>query len=76
MKASKLSALLEKAIKKYGDIEIKTYSEAYSDDVSEVSDGAGFKLRVLMGGGDLPGDSLEESEIDIRTPFGILFYED
>lgn len=76
MKASKLSALLEKAIKKYGDIEIKAYSQDYSDDVSEVSDGVDFKLRVLKGGGDLPGDSLEESEIDVRTPFGILFYED
>ena len=76
MKASKLSALLEKAIEKYGDIEIKAYSQDYSDDISEVSDGSDFKLRVLQGGGDLPGDSLEESEIDVRTPFGILFYED
>ena len=76
MKASKLSALLEKAIKKYGDIEIKAYSHHYSGDISEVSDGSDFKLRVLQGGGDLPGDSLDESEVDIRTPFGILFYED
>lgn len=76
MKASKLSALLKKAIEKYGDIEIKAYSKDYSDDVSEVSDGVDFKLRVLQGGGDLPGDSLEESEVDVRTPFGILFYED
>lgn len=76
MKASKLSALLGKAIKKYGDIEIKACSQDYSDDIAEVSDGADFKLRVLQDGGDLPGDSLEEDEIDITTPFGILFYED
>ena len=76
MKASKLIDLLEKAIKKYGDIEVKAYSQDYAHDVTEEGEAYDFKLRVLDEQGQLPGESLEKEEHKASAPFAVLFYND
>jgi hypothetical protein len=75
MKASKLLHLLEKAINKYGDIEVKAYSQDYAHDITEEGEAHDFKLRVLDEQGELPGESLEEEERKAFAPFAVLFYD-
>ena len=76
MKASKLIGLLEKAVNKYGNIEVKAYSQDYAQDVTQECEAYDFKLRVLDEQGGLPGESLEEEEHKASAPFAVLFYND
>ena len=79
MKLSKLRCLCLKAIEKYGDINIGTYSKDYAYDIEREADLHGFKLRILSNGGGLPGESLCEDEESDGKPvdyFACIFYED
>lgn len=51
MKLSKLRSLCDKAIEKYGDINVGTYSKDYAYDIEQESGLHGFKLRILASGG-------------------------
>jgi hypothetical protein len=51
MKLSKLRSLCDKAIEKYGDINVGTYSKDYAYDIEQEADLHGFKLRILANGG-------------------------
>lgn len=78
MKLSKLRSLCDKAIEKYGDINVGTYSKDYAYDIEQESGLHGFKLRILASGG-LPGESLCEDEESDGKPvdhFACIFYED
>lgn len=86
MKLSKLRSLCDKAIEKYGDINVGTYSKDYAYDIEQEADLHGFKLRILASGfqqfqhgGGLPGESLCEDEESDGKPvdhFACIFYED
>jgi hypothetical protein len=79
MKLSKLRSLCDKAIEKYGDISVGTYSKDYAYDIEQEADLHGFKLRILANGGGLPGESLCEDEESDGKPvnhFACIFYED
>jgi hypothetical protein len=79
MKLSKLRLLCDKAIEKYGDINVGTYSKDYAYDIEQQADLHGFKLRILANGGKLPGESLCEDEESDGKPvdhFACIFYED
>jgi hypothetical protein len=79
MKLSKLRSLCDKAIEKYGDINVGTYSKDYAYDIEQEADLHGFKLRILANGGGLPGESLCEDEESDGKPvdhFACIFYED
>ena len=79
MKLSKLRSLCDKAIEKYGDINVGTYSKDYAYDIEQEADLHGFKLRILAKGGGLPGESLCEDEESDGKPvdhFACIFYED
>lgn len=79
MKLSKLRSLCDKAIEKYGDINVGTYSKDYAYDIEQESGLHGFKLRILASGGGLPGESLCEDEESDGKPvdhFACIFYED
>jgi hypothetical protein len=79
MKLSKLRSLCDKAIEKYGDINVGAYSKDYAYDVVQEADLHRFKLRILSGGSDLPGESLgedEETEEKVNIRFACIFYED
>jgi hypothetical protein len=79
MKLSKLRSLCDKAIEKYGDMEVGSYSKDYAYDVEQYEDLHGFKLRILSAGGSLPGAALceeEETEEKPSSRFACIFYED
>jgi hypothetical protein len=79
MKLSKLRSLCDKAIEKYGDINVGTYSKDYAYDIEQEADLHDFKLRILSQGGVLPGESLcedEESDGKSVDHFACIFYED
>ena len=79
MKLSKLRSLCDKAIEKYGDINVGTYSKHYAYDVEQEADLHSFKLRILGNGGWLPVESLckdEESDGKPVDHFACIFYED
>jgi hypothetical protein len=79
MKLSKLRSLCDKAIEKYGDMEVGSYDKDYAYDVEQYEDLHGFKLRILSGGGSLPGEALceeEETEEKPSARFACIFYED
>jgi hypothetical protein len=79
MKLSKLRSLCDKAIEKYGDMNVGTFSKDYAYDVEQYEDLHGFKLRILSGGGSLPGEALceeEETEEKPSSRFACIFYED
>jgi hypothetical protein len=79
MKLSKLRSLCDKAIEKYGDINVGTYSKDYAYDIEQEEDLHGFKLRILSQEGGLPGESLCEDEESDGKPvdhFACIFYED
>ena len=79
MKLSKLRSLCDKAIEKYGDINVGTYSRDYAFDVQQEADMRDFCLRIISAGQGLPGESLCE---DNETPeesnqrFACIFYKD
>jgi hypothetical protein len=79
MKLSKLRALCDKAIEKYGDMEVGAYDKDYAYDVDSASDINSIKLRILTGAGSLPGESLDEDENDSSgspvSQFACIFYE-
>jgi hypothetical protein len=79
MKLSKLRSLCDKAIEKYGDINVGAYSKDYACDIEQEADLHGFKLRILGNGGGLPGESICEDEESDGKPadhFACIFYED
>lgn len=79
MKLSKLRALCDKAIEKYGDMEVGAYDEDYAYDVDSAYDINSIKLRILTEAGSLPGESLDEDENDDSDSpvsyFACIFYE-
>jgi hypothetical protein len=79
MKLSKLRSLCDKAIEKYGDMNVGAYSKDYAYDVEQYEDLHGFKLRILSGGGSLPGEALcvdEETKEEPTARFACIFHED
>jgi hypothetical protein len=77
MKLSKFRSLCDKAIEKYGDINVGTYSKDYASDVTGEEDLHGFKLRILSQGGGLPGEDLDKEYDEIPVGyFACIFYED
>jgi len=79
MKLSKLRSLCDKAIEKYGDMEVGAYDKDYAYDVEHCENMHDFKLRILSGEGGLPGESLCEEEDTEEKPnvrFACIFYED
>ena len=80
MKASKLIKQLQKAIDKYGDINVGAYDHGYAFDVENEIDTHSIKFRVINGdSGELPGESMDEEEEQKTSSgvfFGVIFYED
>jgi hypothetical protein len=79
MKLSKLRSLCDKAIEKYGDLPVGTYSKDYAYDVEQENDMRAFKLRILTAGGGLPGSPIEDDEEaseEQPSAFACIFYED
>ena len=79
MKLSKLRSLCDKAIEKYGDINVGTYAKDYAYDVENENDMHDFKFRVLSGTGNLPGETIDDDEESSESPAGhyaCIFYED
>ena len=77
MKLSQLRSLCDKAIEKYGDIEIGAYDKDYAHDVEGKEDMHDFKLRILSGGGTLPGESIDDDEEFSKSPkdhYACIFY--
>jgi hypothetical protein len=79
MKLSKLRALCDKAIEKYGDLTVGAFSKDYAYDVEQESDMYDVVLRVLTTGGGLPGSPIEDeepSEDNSSSSFACIFYKD
>ena len=80
MKLSNLMKKLEKAIEKYGDIEIGCYDKAYGCDVEKASDLYPiYALRIIAENhSSLPGVSLEEddSQPNDKSHCVAIFYEE
>ena len=80
MKASKLIEQLQKAIDKYGDINVSAYSHNYAFDMEKEADAHSIKFRVLCGDSDeLPGIPMDEEEAQQPSSdsfFGVIFYND
>ena len=79
MKLSKLSSLCDKAIEKYGDINVGSYSQDYAHDIEQEADMHDFCLRIITAGGGLPGESLckeDETQEKSNQRFACIFYKD
>lgn len=80
MKASKLIKQLQKAIDKYGDMNVGAYDHGYAFDLDNEDDVHSIKFRVIKGdSGELPGESMDEEEEQKPSSdsfFGVIFYED
>ena len=80
MKATKLIEQLQKAIEKYGDINICAYSHSYAFDIVKESDAHSIKFRILNPDSDeLPGVPMDEEEAQQPSSdsfFGVIFYND
>jgi hypothetical protein len=79
MKLSKLRSLCDKAIEKYGDMNVGVYDKDYAYDVEQIENMHSFRLRILSGGGGLPGEALceeEEAKDEPSARFACIFYED
>ena len=79
MKLSKLRSLCDKAIEKYGDMNVGVYDKDYAHDVDGAEDLHGFKIRILSSTGDLPGEAIDDNEEASETPsshYACIFYED
>ncbi len=76
MKLSKLRSLCNKAIEKYGDMDLGVFS---SDDSYEVQDGSeafhDLSFRIIRDQ-ELPGESLDEEDPQQEKPeyTAVLFY--
>ena len=76
MKLSKLRSLCDKAIEKYGDMDLGVFS---SDDAYEIQDGseayANLSFRIVCDQ-ELPGESLDEEDPQPKKPehTAVLFY--
>jgi hypothetical protein len=76
MKLSKLRSLCDKAIEKYGDMDLGVFS---SDDAYEVQDGSeafhDLSFRIICDQ-ELPGESLDEEDPKPEKPkhTAVLFY--
>lgn len=68
MKLSKLRSLCDKAIAKYGDMNVGAYDKDYACDVEQQEDMHDFKLRILSGGGSLPGEKIDDDESLNESP--------
>jgi hypothetical protein len=55
MKLSQLRSLCDKAIEKYGDMNVGTYDKDYAHEIENENDMCDFKFRVLSSTGGLPG---------------------
>ena len=79
MKLSKLRSLCDKAIEKYGDMSIGTFNKDYAYDVEDEERMHDFKLRILSGGTNLPGATIDGDEDLSESPanyYACIFYED
>jgi hypothetical protein len=79
MKLSKLRALCDKAIEKYGDMEVGAFSRDYAFDVDSPEEMLPIEFRILSTSGSLPGESLDEEEDEVSSApaprFACIFYE-
>ena len=79
MKLSKLRSLCDKAIEKYGDINVGAYDKNYAHEIESENDMHDFKFRVLLGTGSLPGETMDDDEESSESPAGhyaCIFYAD
>ena len=80
MKLSDLMKKLEKAITKYGDIQIGCYGTTYANDLENASDLSKIRsLRIVAENhSSLPGVSLDEddSQPNYESCFAAIFYDD
>ena len=80
MKLFDLMKKLEKAIEKYGDIEIGCYDKTYGGNIENASDLYPiYALRIIAEHhSNLPGVSLEEddSQPNDKSYFAAIFYEE
>jgi hypothetical protein len=79
MKLSQLRSLCDKAIEKYGDMDVGTYDKDYAYHIEKQQDMYDFKLRILSGGGSLPGEKIDDDENLSESPndyYACIFYED
>jgi hypothetical protein len=79
MKLSKLRSLCDKAIEKYGDVNVGSYSKDYAYDIEQEADMHDFCLRIISAGGGLPGETLceeDETQEESDQRFACIFYKD
>jgi len=79
MRLSKLRAQCDKAIEKYGDINVGSYSKDYAFDIQQEADMHDFHLRIIAAGKVLPGESLcgdDETPEESSQRFACIFYQD
>ena len=78
MRLSKLLELTQKAISKYGDLDVGFHNFEDARDIQDLSDCLGIwaTLRILPGG-VLPGKSVEDNQEEEkpRNPFAVIFYD-
>jgi hypothetical protein len=78
MKLSKLRNLCDKAINKYGDMDVGCRNRDGARDVSDATDMESLALRILQTD-SLPGDPLDNSEAESdrrhADHFACIFYE-
>ena len=78
MKLSKLRALCDKAIEKYGDMTVGVYDKDGAFDIDHKDDMCSFRFRILSQGACLPGEIVDMEEENADTPkqhFACIFYE-
>ena len=76
MKLSKLRSLCDKAIEKYGDMNLGVFSAEDSYEINEGSEAyQNLSFRIIHDQ-ELPGESLEEEELLSKEPdhTALLFY--
>ena len=79
MKLSQLRYLCDKAIAKYGDMNVGAYDKDYANSVEGEDDLHDFKIRILLSTGNLPGEAIDDNEGASETPsshYACIFYED
>ena len=79
MKLSQLRSLCDKAIAKYGDMNVGAYDKDYAHSVEDEDDLHDFKIRILSSTGKLPGEAIDDNEGASETPsshYACIFYED
>jgi hypothetical protein len=79
MKLSQLRSLCDKAIEKYGDMNVGAYDKDYAYGVEGEDDLRDFKIRILSSTGSLPSEAIDDNEGASETPssyYACIFYED